>query len=67
MEIKEPTEQEFKEEITRGDPYLYIRILDSIVIRAFRNDNKTKQQEPDFKGNGVAVWINYKNAVEVQR
>jgi hypothetical protein len=39
--------------------YLTIHLLDgSIKVAAFKNEKKTKDEQPDYVGNGVAVWIN---------
>lgn len=31
---------------------------DGITIAAFKNKEKTKPTDPDFKGNGITVWVN---------
>ena len=41
------------------EKYLTIVLLDSIRVAAFKNTNKEGKQ-PDYKGNGVAVWVNEK-------
>lgn len=48
--------------LKEGEKYLSISVLGSIQIAAFKNHNKSKPEDPDFKGNGVAVWINTKKA-----
>jgi len=36
--------------------YLSIKIVGHEFVTAFKNDDK-KGNQPDFKGNGVAVWV----------
>ena len=56
MESKKPLEV--------GEKYLSISILNGqIKLVAFKNKEKTGQQ-PDYSGDGVAVWINEKKAPE---
>lgn len=45
-----------------GEKYLSISLLGSIKLVAFKNKNKKSQTEPDFTGNGIAIWINTKKA-----
>ena len=47
-----------------GEKYLSIILLGSLKVAAFKNRNKTKENQPDFVGNGVSVWINKKKATE---
>lgn len=42
-----------------GEKYLSIVVLNSIKLAAFKVDKKNPK-EPDYKGNGVSVWINEK-------
>ena len=49
-------------ELELGEKYLSIAILNSIKIAAFKNKDKKNPKEPDYKGNGVAVWVNTKQA-----
>lgn len=56
MENKKPLEV--------GEKYLSISILNGqIKLVAFKNKEKIGQQ-PDYLGDGVAVWINEKKAPE---
>ena len=49
-----------KKTLEVGEKYLNISILGGqIKLVAFKNKEKTDKQ-PDFTGNGVAVWINEK-------
>lgn len=43
-----------------GEKYLSISILGSIKLAAFLNKNKKEAKDPDFVGNGVAIWVNSK-------
>jgi len=45
-----------------GEKYLSISVLGQIKLAAFKNKNKKDAKEPDYSGNGVAVWINEKKA-----
>lgn len=45
-----------------GEKYLSISVLGQIKLAAFKNPNKKEAKDPDFVGNGVAVWINQKKA-----
>lgn len=45
-----------------GEKYLSISVLGQIKLAAFKNKNKQDAKEPDYIGNGVAVWINEKKA-----
>lgn len=48
-----------------GEKYLSISLLNgSIKVAAFKNKNKKSSKEPDYKGDGVAVWINEKSAAQ---
>lgn len=44
-----------------GEKYLSIVVLGSIKTAAFKNkDKKPGDNQPDFKGDGIAIWINEK-------
>jgi len=43
-----------------GEKYLSISLLGSIKLAAFPNKNKKSDKEPDFSGNGIAIWVNEK-------
>ena len=43
-----------------GDKYLSIKLLGSIQIAAFKNKKKSKETDPDYVGNGVAIWVSTK-------
>lgn len=45
-----------------GEKYLSLSILGSINTALFKNKDKKKETDPDFIGNGVAVWIKTKKA-----
>lgn len=40
--------------------YLRIQLfgLKEFTISAFKNEKKTEAHQPDFKGDGIAVWVN---------
>ena len=44
-----------------GEKYLTIEILGGLKVAAFKNKDK-KGNQPDYRGDGVAVWINEKKA-----
>ena len=53
-----------KKTLEVGERYLSISILNGqIKLVAFKNKEKTGQQ-PDYSGDGVAIWINEKKAPE---
>ena len=47
-----------------GEKYLSISILGTIKTAAFKNVNKRNSKDPDFVGNGIAIWINQKKPTE---
>ena len=49
-----------------GEKYLNIMIAGHNSVSAFKNKEKSKPNDPDFKGNGVAVWVNIKKAPKEQ-
>lgn len=53
-------------EMKEGEKYLNIKLLDSINIAVFRNEKKTKPNEPDFVNYraGVTVWVRQKGATK---
>lgn len=46
-------------ELKEGEKYLTIEILGNIKVAAFKVDKK-KENEPDYRGNGIAIWVNEK-------
>lgn len=40
-----------------GEKYLSISLLGTIKLAAFKNRNKKKPEDPDFLGNGIAIWV----------
>lgn len=40
-----------------GEKYLDIKIIGHDFVRAFPNKNKTKDDQPDFKSDGIGVWV----------
>lgn len=49
-----------------GEKYLTIEILGSLKVSAFPNKNQNPNA-PQFKGDGVAVWVNEKKAETVKQ
>lgn len=43
-----------------GEKYLSIKLAGHNPVAAFKNKDKKKPTEPDYIGNGVAVWISTK-------
>lgn len=43
-----------------GEKYLSIKIVGHDFVPAFPNKDKQKENEPDYKGDGVAVWVRKK-------
>lgn len=44
-----------------GDKYLNVNLLGSINVAAFKNADKEKgDNRPDYKGDGIAIWIREK-------
>jgi len=49
--------------LKEGERYLSIALLGGqIKVAAFKNKDKAKPEQPDYVGNGVAVWVNAKQA-----
>jgi hypothetical protein len=44
-----------------GDKYLSVSILGSINTACFKTEKK-KDTDPDYKGDGIAIWIKQKKA-----
>ena len=46
-----------------GEKYLSVKIVgNSEFIPAFPNKDKKTHTEPDYKGDGIAVWVRVKKA-----
>lgn len=44
-----------------GDKYLSVVLLGSVKVAAFKNPGKEENENaPDYKGDGIAIWINEK-------
>jgi len=43
-----------------GEKYLSVKIVGHDYIPAFKNKDKQKDNEPDFKGDGIAIWVRKK-------
>lgn len=43
-----------------GEKYLSISVLGQIKLAAFKNKDKKAATDPDYMGNGIAVWVNEK-------
>ena len=44
------------EKLKVGEKYLTIKLVGHDYVAAFKNKDK-KGKEPDYKGDGVAIWI----------
>jgi len=53
------------EKLKVGEKYLSIMLAGHNPVAAFKNKDKKKPSEPDYKGNGVAVWICEKKGEKV--
>lgn len=58
-------------ELKEGEKYLSISMFGGqksggITVAVFPNKMKVKPQDPDYTGNGLAVWIREKKAVAPQ-
>ena len=42
-----------------GETFLTVKILNGLQVSAFKNKEK-QGNEPDYLGNGIAVWVNKK-------
>jgi len=51
-----------------GEKYLSVKILGNISLNAYPNkEGKAKNpQAPDFKGEGIAVWVHKKKAPKME-
>lgn len=49
-----------------GEKYLWIKVLGNIDLRAYPNKGKASDKHPDYKGEGVAVWVRKKKERCVQ-
>lgn len=49
-----------------GEKYLSISILGQLKLVAFKNSEKKKPTDPDFVGNGIAIWINAKKPEKIK-
>lgn len=54
-------------EMKEGEKYLNIKIVGHDWIAAFPNKTKKSDKEPDFRGDGVAVWVRKKSAQAEQK
>ena len=52
-----------KQQMKTGEKYLSIKLAGHDFVTAFPNQ-KTKPEQPDFKGDGVAVWVKEKRGVQ---
>lgn len=49
-------------ELDIGEKYLSLSILGSVNTALFKNKDKKTDKDPDYIGNGVAIWIKTKKA-----
>lgn len=43
-----------------GEKYLLIKITGHNLVAAFKNKDKNKPNQPDYKSDGVAIWVTTK-------
>lgn len=43
-----------------GDKYLSVKLVGHEFVAAFKNE-KNKPEQPDYKGDGIAIWVRTKN------
>lgn len=55
-----------KRKLEIGEKFLSIKLIGHDFVVAFPNKNKKKDDEPDFKGDGIAVWVRKKKAEVVK-
>jgi len=48
-----------------GEKYLSVSILGQINVGAFPNKAKKQPKDPDYIGNGIAIWIRKKGDKEL--
>jgi len=48
-----------------GEKYLSIKLVGHESVTAFKNKDKTNPKAPDYKGDGVAVWVREKKGSSV--
>jgi hypothetical protein len=51
------------EKLAVGEKYLRIQLVGHSPVGAFKNKDKKNAKDPDYRGDGVAVWINEKKQV----
>ena len=51
------TIREAKKIMEKGQKYLSIKLAGHDFVTAFPNPKKEKPNQPDFKGDGIAVWV----------
>jgi len=52
-------------ELPKGEKYLSIKIVGHDWINVFLNKKKEKSNQPDFKADGVAIWVKTKEEKEM--
>lgn len=50
-----------------GEKYLSVKLIGHEFVAAFPNKDKKNEREPDFKGDGIAVWIRTKKSEEEKK
>lgn len=51
-------------ELQQGEKYLTVILAGHNPIAAFKNKDKKNPKEPDYKGNGLGIWINEKKGTD---
>lgn len=57
--VEEKTNQK-AQPLKEGEKYLSISLLGQLKLVAFPNKKKKSDNDPDYTGNGIAVWVNEK-------
>lgn len=52
--------------LEEGEKYLSVKLAGHEYVAAFPNKNKKTDKEPDFKGDGIAVWVRIKKNPETK-
>jgi len=48
------------EKLKTGEKYLTVKLVGHSYVNVFPNKDKKKEDQPDYKADGVAVWVKYK-------
>jgi len=54
-----------RKELEVGEEYLSVKLSGHNIVAAFKNKDKTQSNQPDYKGDGIAIWIQKKRGPKV--